>query len=74
MSIVRYILSILHNTYCMSIYCYQLRKFSPFSKVNRFVIAWRKTARRTLRINFRKLNVLMNKINRCALIDIVNQT
>ena len=52
------ILSILHNTYCMSIYGSQLWKFNRFSNVNKFYIAWRKTVRRICKINSRTHNVL----------------
>ena len=65
------ILSILHNTYCMSIYGSQLWKFNRFSNVNKFYIAWRKTVRRMWKVNSCTHNVLINKINRCAPIDVI---
>ena len=55
----------------MSIYRSQLWKFNRFSNVNKFYIAWRKTVRRIRKINFRMHNVLINKINRCAPIDVI---
>ena len=55
----------------MSIYGSQLWKFNRFSNVNKFYIAWRKKVRRIWKINSRTHNVLINKINRCAPIDVI---
>ena len=64
------ILSKLLNTYCMSIYSSQLWKFTCFSSVEKIHIAWKKTVRIIRKINSRTHNVLINKINRCAPIDV----
>ena len=65
------IVSILHNTHCMSIYGSQLWKFNRFWNVNKFYIAWRKTVRRVRKINSRPHNVLINKINEYAPLDVI---
>ena len=55
----------------MSIYGSQLWKFYRFSNVNTIYIAWTKAVRRIWTINSRTHNVLINKINSFAPIDVL---
>ena len=64
-------LSILHNTYCMSIYGSQLWRYNDNKSVEKFYIAWRKTIRRIWHIPSRTHNILLHHINGCSPINIM---
>ena len=65
-------LSLLHNTYYMSVYGSQLWRYVDH-KSTIFYIVWRKTIIRIWRLHNRTHNVLLSSINKCLPIDTIKK-